>query len=59
MKEHVGGCQIRVLRRIFGTDKGKVTGSWRKLQMRSFIIYTLHEILLPCSNDEVLDRRRM
>jgi hypothetical protein len=38
MKEHDGGCPVRVLRRIFGPDQEEVTGSLRKLQTRSFII---------------------
>jgi hypothetical protein len=36
----------RVLRRIFGHKREEVTGSWRKLHNGSFIICTLHQILL-------------
>jgi hypothetical protein len=50
MKEHVGGYPTRVARRIFGPDQEEGTGSL------SFIIYTLHDMLLPCSNQEILDR---
>jgi hypothetical protein len=28
----------RVLRRIFGTKMGEVTGEWKRLQKRSFVI---------------------
>jgi hypothetical protein len=34
----------RVLRRIFGPKRNEVTGSWRKLLMRSFIICTLLQV---------------
>jgi hypothetical protein len=33
----------RVLRRIFGPQRDKVTRRWRKLHMRSFLIYTLSQ----------------
>jgi hypothetical protein len=42
----------RVLRRIFGSKMDKVTGKWRKLQMRSLMIYTPHPILLRHSDCE-------
>jgi hypothetical protein len=35
----------RVLRRIFGPKRGEVTGSRGKYIMRSFMIYTLHQML--------------
>jgi hypothetical protein len=35
----------RVLRRIFGHKRGEVAGQ-RKLHSKSFIMYTLHHILL-------------
>jgi len=36
----------RILRRIFGTKRDKVTGEWRKLYiMRSRMICTPHPIL--------------
>jgi hypothetical protein len=31
----------RVLRKIFGPKRDEVTGEWRKLHMRSFVICTL------------------
>jgi hypothetical protein len=40
----------RVLRGIFGNKRDEVTGEWRKLQMGSFIIYTLYQTLLGRSN---------
>jgi hypothetical protein len=36
----------RVLRRIFAPQGEEVARSWRKVVMRSFIICTLHQILL-------------
>jgi len=42
----------RMLRRIFGSKMGKVTWEWRKLQMRSLMIYTPHPVLLRHSNCE-------
>jgi hypothetical protein len=33
----------RVLRRILGPKRDKVTGEWRKLNKRSFVICTLHQ----------------
>jgi hypothetical protein len=36
----------RLLRRIFGPKRDKVTGGWRKLYNESFITFTLHQILL-------------
>jgi hypothetical protein len=36
----------RALRRIFGPKREEVAAGWRKLHMRSFIIYTLHWVLL-------------
>jgi hypothetical protein len=35
----------RVLRRIFGPKKDKVTEEWKDYKMRSFIICTPHHIL--------------
>jgi hypothetical protein len=35
-----------VLRRIFGPKREEVTGGWKKCMKRSFIICTLHQILL-------------
>jgi len=40
----------RVLRRVFGSKRDKVTGEWRKLQMRSLMIYTPHPVLFGHSN---------
>jgi hypothetical protein len=39
----------RVLRRIFGPKRDEVTGEWRKLPMRSFIICTHPKISLDKS----------
>jgi hypothetical protein len=39
----------RVLRRVFGSKREEVSGEWRKLHMRSFVICTLHQILLVIS----------
>jgi hypothetical protein len=36
----------RVLRGIFGLMMDELTEDWRKLHMRSSIIYTLYQILL-------------
>jgi hypothetical protein len=36
----------RVLRRIFGSKRDDVSGGWRKLQMRSCMVCTLHPVLL-------------
>jgi hypothetical protein len=36
----------RVLRRIFGSKRDELPGGWRKLHDKSFIICTLHRILL-------------
>jgi hypothetical protein len=33
----------RVLRRIFGPERDKVTGDWNNCIMRSFTICTLHQ----------------
>jgi len=38
-------CKLRVLRRIFGPKRDKVTREWRKLHMRSLMICTPHPIL--------------
>jgi hypothetical protein len=38
--------ESRVLRRIFGPKRDEVKRGWRKLHKRSFIICTLHQILL-------------
>jgi hypothetical protein len=35
----------RLLRRIFGLKRDEVTGEWRKVIMRSFVICTPHPIL--------------
>jgi hypothetical protein len=34
----------RVLRKIFGPKGDEVTGEWRKLLMRSFVICTLRQV---------------
>jgi hypothetical protein len=34
----------RVLRRIFGPKRDEVTGEWRKLIMRSLMVFTRHQI---------------
>jgi hypothetical protein len=34
----------RVLRRIFGPERDEMTGEWRKLHMRSFMICTLPQV---------------
>jgi hypothetical protein len=34
----------KVLRRIFGPKREEVTGGWRKLLMRSFVICTLRQV---------------
>jgi hypothetical protein len=40
-------CEIRVLRRIFGSEREEVTGGWRSSYiMRSSSIFILHLILL-------------
>jgi hypothetical protein len=38
--------RLRVLRRISGPKRDEVTGGWRNCIIRSFIIFTLHQILL-------------
>jgi hypothetical protein len=40
----------RVLRRIFGPKRDEAMGEWRKLQKRSFIIYTHPQASLGRSN---------
>jgi hypothetical protein len=40
----------RVLRGIFGPKRGEVTGEWRKLHNKNFIICTHPQILLGRSN---------
>jgi hypothetical protein len=35
---------------MFGSNKGKVTGWWRKLHNESFVIYVLSQILIGLSN---------
>jgi hypothetical protein len=40
----------RVLRRIFGLKRDEVTGEWRKLQVRNFIICTHPQISLGKSS---------
>jgi hypothetical protein len=39
-----------VLRGMYELKREEVTGGWRKLHMRSFIICTLHQILLRRTN---------
>jgi hypothetical protein len=34
----------RVLRKIFGLKRDEVTGEWRKLHSRSFVICTLRQV---------------
>jgi hypothetical protein len=34
----------RVLRRIFGPKRDEVTGDWRKLHNKSFVICTLRKV---------------
>jgi hypothetical protein len=34
----------RVLRRIFETRRGDMSGDWRSFMMRSFITCTLHQV---------------
>jgi hypothetical protein len=34
------------LRRIFGSKREEVTGGWRKFIMRSFILHTVHLLVL-------------
>jgi hypothetical protein len=36
--------EYRVLRRIFGPKRDGVTGGWRKLHKRSFILCTIRQI---------------
>jgi hypothetical protein len=36
----------RVLRRIFGPKRDEVTGGWRKVQMRSYVVCMLRPVLL-------------
>jgi hypothetical protein len=40
----------RVLSELFGPKREEVTGEWKDFIMRSFMIYTHHQILLRCSN---------
>jgi hypothetical protein len=40
----------RVLSRVFGPQEDVATEAREKCAMRSFIIYTLHQILLGCSS---------
>jgi hypothetical protein len=40
------GVHNRVLRRIIRPNREEVNGDWKKYIMRSFIICTLHQILL-------------
>jgi hypothetical protein len=42
----------RVLRTLFGPKRDEVAGDWRKLhnEVRSCIVFTLHQILLELSN---------
>jgi hypothetical protein len=42
----------RVSRRIFGSERTEITGGWRKLHIKSFIICTPCQILLEWSNHE-------
>jgi len=39
------GCRLRVLRRIFGPKKDKVTREWRKLHSEELTVCTPHPIL--------------
>jgi hypothetical protein len=50
-----------VLRRIFGPKRKKVTGRWRflDLQMRTFVIVTIPQVLLGKSNEEGWNGREM
>jgi hypothetical protein len=34
----------RGLRKLFGSNRDEVTGEWRRLHMRSFMIRTPHQI---------------
>jgi hypothetical protein len=34
----------RVLRRILGPERDEITGEWRKLHKRSFMLYAPHQI---------------
>jgi hypothetical protein len=40
----------RVLSKIFGSERVKVTDGWRKVLKNGFIICTLHQILSGCLN---------
>jgi hypothetical protein len=42
----------RVLRRIVGPKRGKVTREWRKLQLRSLTICNLHQISRTSNREE-------
>ena len=35
----------RVQRKIFGHKRDEVTGEWRRLQSRGFMIFTRHQML--------------
>jgi hypothetical protein len=45
-KHRLRVVQNRVLRRIVRPKGDEIAGGWRRLQMRSFIMCTLHQILL-------------
>jgi hypothetical protein len=42
---YVGVFENRVLRRIFGPKRDKVTGEWRKLQNEELNVCTAHQIV--------------
>jgi hypothetical protein len=44
----------RVLRRIFGPKRDEVTGEWRRVHIRSFILCVSHHISFRRSNQEEL-----
>jgi hypothetical protein len=46
-----GVFQVRELRKIFGPKVGEVTGRWRECILRSYIICTIYQVFLGCSNE--------
>jgi hypothetical protein len=45
-KHRLGVFENKVLRRIFGSKRDEVTVEWRNCIMKSFVICTLHQVLL-------------
>jgi hypothetical protein len=59
LKERLRVFQNRVLRRIFGPEREEVAAGGEDCVMISFITYSLHQMLVGCSNQGAWDGNGM